>query len=136
MTDSKYTNFDYELSQKILTMLKVSGVDELFLKYAIYRDDNSIIEMQLTNMISYTFLIVILLQPYTIFYVVVTAESHFLSLSTILLYFYIILCNSIFYNCMLASMHRQVQTSFLVKKPGSKIKGLKLMNINLNNSVC
>ncbi|XP_037302760.1 tyrosine-protein phosphatase non-receptor type 9-like [Manduca sexta] len=25
MTDSKYTNFDYELSQKILTMLKVSG---------------------------------------------------------------------------------------------------------------
>lgn len=24
MTDSKYTNFDYELSQKILTMLKVS----------------------------------------------------------------------------------------------------------------
>lgn len=23
MTDSKYTNFDYELSQKILTMLKV-----------------------------------------------------------------------------------------------------------------
>lgn len=25
MTDSKYTNFDYELSQKILTMLKVSA---------------------------------------------------------------------------------------------------------------
>lgn len=26
MTDSKYTNFDYELSQKILTMLKVSQI--------------------------------------------------------------------------------------------------------------
>lgn len=32
MSDSKYSNFDYELSKKILTLLKVSLIIILFIK--------------------------------------------------------------------------------------------------------
>lgn len=36
MSDSKYQNFDYDLSQKILTLLKVSVTCEQFFRYNLY----------------------------------------------------------------------------------------------------
>lgn len=36
MSDSKYQNFDYDLSQKILTLLKVSPTHYHFLDYSLF----------------------------------------------------------------------------------------------------
>lgn len=42
MSDSKYSNFDYELSQKILTLLKVSSLKILFNKLTIMMNLNHV----------------------------------------------------------------------------------------------
>ena len=49
MTDSKYTNFDYELSQKILTMLKVSAC--VYICFFILTADTTKISMVLFDIV-------------------------------------------------------------------------------------